>query len=101
MYFIVGVIEKIDYFRIFDRDVLLIMLKKLQKLFFEEGDSGVVVFIKFKGKYYVIGMIFGGNLKFENVDCISVKNEFIVVFLKYVVNRFQFERNLLIQLNRI
>lgn len=77
------------------------MPKKSQKSFSEEGDSGAVVLTKFKGEYHAIGMIFGGNLKLENADCISVKNESIAVPLKYAVNRFQSERNLSIQLNRI
>lgn len=100
-HFTVGAIEKIDHFRIFDRDVLLIMPKKSQKSFSEEGDSGAVVLTKFQGQYHAIGMIFGGSLKLQNADCISVKNESIAVPLTYAVNRFQSERNLSIQLNRI
>lgn len=96
-----GTIEKIDNFRIFDRDVLLIIPKKSEKSFSEEGDSGAVVLTKFERKYHAIGMILGGNLKLENADCFSVKNESIAVPLKYAVNRFQFERNLSIQFNRI
>lgn len=99
--FTVGAIEKIDHFRIFDRDVLLIIPKKSQKSFSEEGDSGAVVLTKFRGKYHAIGMIFGGHLELEDADCISVQNESIAVPLNSAVNKFQTERMLSIQFDRI
>lgn len=99
--FTVGAIEKIDHFRIFDRDVMLIIPKKSEKSFSKEGDSGAIVLTKFRGKYHAIGMIFGGHLELEDADCISVKNESIAVPLKYAVNKFETERMLSIQFDRI
>lgn len=96
-----GTIGKIDNFRIFDRDVLLIIPKKSEKPFSEKGDSGAVVLTKYLGNYHAIGMIFGGHFVLEDAECYSVKNECIAVPLKDAVNNFQSERRVSIQFDRI
>lgn len=40
---------------------MVILLVDLEKFFFMNGDSGVVVLIIFNGKYYGVGVIYGGN----------------------------------------
>lgn len=57
---IVGRIEKVGNFEFFEKDVLVILLKSLLSFFFDSGDSGVIVLIKFQGEFYGIGIIYGG-----------------------------------------
>lgn len=65
---------KIDNFELYGRNVMVILFKRLNvlNLFFDKGDSGVIVLIKCKGEYYVIGMIVGGDIVDNLVECISV-----------------------------
>lgn len=69
-----GWIEKIDNFELYGRNVMVILFKRLNllNLFFDKGDSGVIVVIKIKREYYVIGMIFGGDIVDYLVECSSV-----------------------------
>lgn len=64
-------------------------------IFFKFGDSGVVVLIKF-GKYVeVFFMIFVGDVNILEV----VKNNIIVVELKYVVDKFEYFYGIIFELN--
>lgn len=57
-----GWIRRINDFQLFERDVWVIKLKLFGSLFFDEGDSGVIVLIRFEGKFYGVGMIYGSYL---------------------------------------
>lgn len=50
------------------------------------GDSGVIVLIIIDGKYYGIGVIYGGSFDDWGVNISIMENESIVIFLKKVID---------------
>lgn len=40
---------------------MVILLVDFERVFFMKGDSGVIVLMIFNGKYYGVGVIYGGN----------------------------------------
>lgn len=51
---------------------MVILLFDLERFFFMNGDSGVIVLIKFDKKYYGVGVIFGGYFDVWGVENKSI-----------------------------
>lgn len=80
---------------------MIILLDDFECYFFINGDSGVIVLIIFDGKYYGIGVIYGGNVDNWEIGINIFENESIVIFLKNVLDWFVRERNMSIEFYKI
>lgn len=75
---------------------MVILLDDFENLFFMNGDSGVIVLIIIDGKYYGIGVIYGGSFEDWEVNSSIMENESIVIFLKKVIDKFIVGKNVII-----
>lgn len=57
-------------------------------MFFDEGDSGVIVVIKIGGNYYGVGMVYGSYFDVGKMMNKSYKIVIVVIFLKNVLEWF-------------
>lgn len=96
-----GLIEKIDHFQLFGRDVLAILPVDSGTPFSTNGDSGAIVLTILNGKYHGVGVIFGGNLDARGVENQSTQNETIAIFLKNALDRFTREKEMTIEFDKI
>lgn len=80
---------------------MIILLDDFECFFFINGDSGVIVLIIFDGKYFGIGLIYGGSFEYWEVEINIYRNESIVIFLKNVLDWFLKEKNMSIEFDRI
>lgn len=96
-----GLIEKIDHFQLFGRDVMAILPVDSGTPFSTNGDSGAIVLTILNGKYHGVGVIFGGYLDTRGVENQSTQNETIAIFLKNALDRFTREKKMTIQFDKI
>lgn len=96
-----GLIEKVDHFQLFGRDVMVISPDVPGKSFSTNGDSGAIVLTILNGKYHGVGVIFGGNLDARGAEINCTQNETIAIFLKNALDRFIRERKVTIEFYKI
>lgn len=96
-----GLIEKIDHFQLFGRDVMVILPVDSERPFSTKGDSGAIVLTILNGKYYGVGVIFGGNLDARGEENKSAQNETIAIFMKNAIDRFIRDRKMTIEFDKI
>lgn len=96
-----GSIEQINDFQLFDRDVMAISSDDPKNPFSTNGDSGAIVLTIIDGKYYGIGVIYGGSLDDRGANSSITENESIAIFLKKAIDQFTTEKNMNIEFDKI
>lgn len=96
-----GLIEKIDHFQLFGRDVMVILPVDSERPFSTKGDSGAIVLTILNGKYPGVGVIYGGNLDARGAENKSTQNETIAIFMKNALDRFIRDSKMTIEFDKI
>lgn len=99
-----GYIQKIDDFKIFGGDVMVIVPRATDdedRKFSDKGDSGAIVLTKRRDQLYAIGMVYGDQFDLPQAECTSAINESIAIGLKKAVGRFTMHTGVAIDFDEI
>lgn len=97
-----GFINQVDYFELFDTDVMAISSEDSEPIFSKSGDSGAIVLTKFDGQCHGIGVLYGEmDTEFIRENKKIKTKESIAIFLKDALDKFSSEKHMTIEFDKI